>query len=110
MLVDEIIFAFPLLTSIVREKWLHQNLWYEDIISLRLVWYEQLERNLRSLVPKVRLQSLRKCYRSMLRDTKSMWTSLYEITGVSLVGEASTSLEIHVPRDDSSNRNFDDKA
>ena len=110
MLVDEIILAFPLLTSVVREKWLHQNLWYEDFISLRLEWYEQLERNLRSLVPKVGLQSLRKCYGSMLRDQKSIWTTLYEINGVSLMGEASTSLEIHVPRGDLSGRNFDAKA
>lgn len=110
MLVDEIILAFPLLTSVLGEKWLRQNLWYEEFISLRLEWYEQLERNLRSLVFRVGLQSLRKCYGSMLRDQKSIWTTLYEINGVSLVGEASTSLEIHVPRGDSSGRNFDAKA
>ena len=110
MLVDEIILAFPLLTSVLGEKWLRQNLWYEELISLRLEWYDQLERNLRSLVPKVGLQSQRKCCRSMLRDRKSMWTSLYEINGVSVVGEASTSLEIHVRRDDSSRRNFEAKA
>ena len=37
-------------------------------------------------------------------------TTLYEINGVSLVGQAATSLEIHVRRDDSSSRNFDAKA
>jgi hypothetical protein len=68
MLVDEIILAFPLLTSVVGENWLRQNLWYEEFISLRLKWYEQLERNLRSLVCRLGLQSLRKCYGSMLRD------------------------------------------
>ena len=110
MLVDEIILAFPLLTSVLGEKWLRQNLWYEDFISLRLEWYDQLERNLRSLFSSVGLQPLRKCYGRMLRDQKSIWTTLYEINGVSLVGEASTSLEIHVPRGDSSGRNFDAKA
>ena len=110
MLVDEIILAFPLLTSVVGEKWLRQNLWYEEFISLRLEWYEQLERNLRSLDSRIGLQSLRKCYGSMLRDRKSILTTLYEINGVSLVGLASTSLEIHVRRDDSSSRNFDAKA
>jgi hypothetical protein len=110
MLVDEIILAFPLLTSVLGEKWLRQNLWYEDFLSLRLEWYDQLERNLRSLFSSVGLQPLRKCYGSMLRDQKSIWTTLYEINGVSLVGEASTSLEIHVPRGDSSGRNFDAKA
>jgi hypothetical protein len=110
MLVDEIILAFPLMTSVVGEKWLRQNPWLEEFISLRLEWYEQLERNLRSLDSRVGLQSLRKCYRSMLRDKKSIWTTLYEINGISLVGEASTNVEIHVPRSVSSGTNFDAKA
>ena len=110
MLVDEIILVFPLITSVVGEKWLHGNLWCEDYISLRLKWYEQLERNLGSLNSRVGLQSLRKCYRSMLRDKKSIWTTLYEINGISLVGEASTSLALHVPRSNSTGINFDAKA
>jgi hypothetical protein len=76
MLVNEIILAFPLLTSVLGEKWLRQNLWYEEFISLRLEWYDQLERNLRTLDSRVRLQSLRKCYGSMLRDRKSILTTL----------------------------------
>ena len=87
MLVNEIILVFPLITSVVGEKWLHGNLWCEDYISLRLKWYEQLERNLGSLNSRVGLQSLRKCYGSMLRDKKSIWTTLYEINGISLMGK-----------------------
>jgi hypothetical protein len=46
----------------------------------------------------------------MLRDKKSIWTTLYEINGISLVGEASTSLALHVPRSNSTGINFDAKA
>lgn len=72
MLLDEIFLSFPLMTSVVGEKWLRHNAWCEEYISSRLDCYEQLERDLRRLDSKVGLQFLRKCYQSLLRDRKSL--------------------------------------
>jgi hypothetical protein len=111
MTVDEIISVFPAVTSVVGETWLRRKQsWAEEYISDRLKWYEQLETDLGKIEPQVGRQSLTKCYRSLLRDKKSTWTTLYEIHGISLLAEISSKLELHVARGDSSSKNFDARA
>src|SRR5688572_1011766 len=111
MTFGEIISRFPNFVSVVGEKWLHQNAWCrEDYISSRGDHYEQLEIDLKRIDALVERQSLRKTYRSLLRDQNSFWNILHEIHGIALVAKVSSSLELKIPLGGSSKRDFDARA
>ena len=111
MKLDEISLRFPSLTRTLGKTWLTQNHnWVEDYISTRSELYDLLEVDLRRLGQLLGLHSLTRCYRDLLRDRETIWTTFHEIHGVSLLGEISTSLELKVPRGDSSKKDFDARA
>ncbi|RPH74809.1 hypothetical protein EHM76_02870 [bacterium] len=83
------------------EIWLkRKKIWAEEYIGSRITWYKQLERDIAILSSRVGSDRLIKCYQPLLRDKKSIWTTLYEIHVAALIASISTEFELHVPRGD----------
>src|SRR5713101_3173651 len=99
-------------TDIMGVKWLHENQrWAELFIMRRRPWYEQLERDLTTLLgAKVTPNKLISCYRDMLRDKPQILSTIFEIHGASLLATAATQVVLHVPRGNGSEENFDVQA
>src|SRR5262245_25729511 len=99
MKIDKIIRRLPKTSNIMGELWLQRTkTWAEDYIGSRITWYKQLEGDIAILYPRLGLDTLIKCYRSLLRDQKSIWATVYEIHGAALLASISTDFELHVPR------------
>jgi hypothetical protein len=108
MKVDEIIHAFPTVAFVIGKKWLRQKrAWIEDYVPPRLLWYEQLEKDLTLISQKIDCQNLIPPYRNGLRDPNSAQKTMLEVHGAALLAAAATSIQLHVPRGDCSGRNFD---
>ena len=109
--LGDIVAALPLYSSVVGEDWLRANKeWAERFLALRLPWYAQGEGDLGILRRHVDLDRLVTCYRSILRDQRIQQEALHEVHGAAFLAKLATAVELHVPRDQSSGRNFDVRA
>lgn len=108
MSIKALMNLLPKFTTIVGEKWLRSNSHaMEKYISERLLWFKQLENDLSLLGKQVSERDLILCYRSALCDCSQVQKAIYEVHGVAILSSIATKTELHVPRDNSSNRNFD---
>ncbi len=107
-LLDDIIAALPTYTSVLGEDWLLANKeWVEQFLAERIPWYAEVEEDLGILRQRVDIDRLVTCYRSVLREQRSQQEAFYEIHGAAFLAKLATTVELHVPRDQSSGRNFD---
>jgi len=107
-MVENLVIPLPLVTTIIGEAWLSQNpYWTEEFIPAMLPWYDQLEKDLSLLERNTNREVLISCYRTSLRDENSVIASMYEIHGAALLSAIATTVDIHVPRGDSTGKNFD---
>ncbi len=110
-LVNDIIAALATYTSVVGEDWLRANKeWVERFLADRMPWYAQVEEDLGILRQHVDLDRLVTCYRSVLREQRSQQEAFYEIHGAGFLAKLARTVDLHVPRDQSSGRNFDVRA
>lgn len=108
MALDEIIASFPILATVVGAQWLRTHPEAVEFIEERIPWYQRLENDFG------RLQSagisdakLIGSYRSSVRIRAETQKTIYEVHAAALLSRAAASIDIHVPRGDGSNRNFD---
>ena len=100
--------SLPNVTQVLGEDWLNaERRWIQPFIASRIRWYEQTEADLARLNRFVNPRRVASCYRSMLRDRRQIQRGIYEIHGAAFLSAVATRVELHVPRGDSSRRNFD---
>lgn len=98
----------PNVTNVLGESWLCANRrWAQQFIAARIKWYEQTEADLALLNTRVDSARLIACYRTLLRDRPQIQKGIYEIHGAAFLSAEATRVSLHVPRGDSSRRNFD---
>lgn len=108
MTVEKLIEQLPNTTVVMGPDWLlAKREWAQDFISRRLPWFEQLENDLTVLKAYVGNQKLTACYRDPLRNRWEIQETMFEAHGAALLGAAGTRLDLHVPRGDGSDKNFD---
>jgi hypothetical protein len=108
MKVDEIIHGFSNIAFVVGEQWMRKNhAWIDEHLTQRLLWYDQLEKDLILISQKIDRQTLVSPYRSGLRDPNSFQKTLLEVHGAAVLAAPAISIQLHVPRGDDSGRNFD---
>lgn len=111
MTADELFQPFPRLTVVLETSWI-RRIWSQE--SERLIWYQpwlsQIESDLAIIEKHHSLSKLIKHYRPGLRDLKQLLQTAYEVHGAALFAAIATHIELHVRRDNQSNRNFDIQA
>ena len=109
MSVAQIVAQFPTYSSVVSPNWLEKESdWIVVYISDRMLWFRELEADLVALVKNgVPLQRLASCYRDSLRNRTEVQKAIYEVHGAAMLSALARRTELHVPRGDGSNRNFD---
>jgi hypothetical protein len=111
MMVKDLVVRLLLVTTTIGEAWLSLNpYWTEEYIPAMLPWYDQLEKDLTSLEKNTNRQVLISCYRTGLRDENGVIATMYEIHGAALLSAIATRVDLHVPRGDSTEKNFDVRA
>ena len=108
MAVSELNKRLPNVIIVLGDTWLDKNRgWIRKFISSRIKWYEQTEADLGLLKMRIDLGRLISCYRTLLRDRPNIQKGMYEIHGVAFLSAIADRVDLHVPRSDSSRRNFD---
>jgi hypothetical protein len=106
--IDQITAQLPTVVRVLGDAWLRGEAWMVDFIDQRLPWYGRLETDLARLVaagiPEARLIS---SYRHSLRTRPEIQKCIYEVHAAALLSECASSVELHAPKGDGSNRNFD---
>jgi len=109
--VEEAVSRLPTLVQVIDAGWLLRNgPWYEAETMPPVEYYDQADEDLARLSRRVPLQTLVGAYRHMLRDRAQLLPAIYEIHGAALLGETSTRLRLHVPRNEGTRVNFDVEA
>ncbi|SRR6266487_3069215 len=99
----------PLLSAVLgRALERAESAWLLGFVEARIPWYRLLEKDfsalLRAGVSGVRLRA---CYRASLLNRPEIQKVMFEVHGASLLAAAASNIDLHVPRGDGTNHNFD---
>ena len=103
---------FPTAFEVIGSSWIGSSQERLNFISEHATFFEQLDHDLSILENRLEFRKLLQCYRSALRilDFSKVWDTIYEIHGSALLSIPATTLNLHVPLENGTNRNFDIQA
>lgn len=82
--------------------------WMLEFIEARMPWYKLLAQDFSALVSAgIPMAKLVTCYRSPLLNRPEIQKVMFEVHAAALLAAAASSTDLHVPRGDGTNRNFD---
>jgi len=82
--------------------------WMLEFVESRMPWYKLLDQDFSALVSAgVPIAKLVPCYRVPLLNRSEIQKVMFEVHGAALLAAAASSIDLHVPRGDGTNRNFD---
>ena len=105
------LYGYPKTSEVFGASWL-QNQWptVEEQLRWYRPWITQAEKDLKLLESLLPPSEIIPTYRSGLRDISQFLQTAYEIHGAALLASIASEIELHVPKGDESNKNFDIRA